>query len=110
MKLFAFAAVSAVFLSACADVSTISSRNRIVEVGNETGVTMTRFHASNTSRTKWEENIFGTDVLATGRSINIDIDDGSGACMFDLKAEFADGDIVVENDFNVCTQASWTVS
>jgi len=110
MKHFAFVAASAVFLSACADVSTTSSANRVVQIGNSTGVTMTRFYASNTNRNSWEEDIFGTDVLSSGRSINVDIDDGSGACLFDLKAEFADGDVVIENDFNVCTRTNWTVS
>ena len=110
MKHFAFVAASAVFLSACADVPTTSSANRVVQIGNSTGVTMTRFYASNTNRNSWEEDIFGADVLSSGRSINVDIDDGSGACLFDLKAEFADGDVVIENDFNVCTRGSWTVS
>ncbi|MEE9428082.1 MAG: hypothetical protein V3V25_08045 [Paracoccaceae bacterium] len=109
MKHFAFIAATAVFLGGCMDTSTGSSANRLVQIGNTTGVTMTRFYASNTSRSSWEEDILGADVLGSGRSVNVDIDDGSGACMFDFKAVFADGDVVVQNDFNVCTRSNWTV-
>ncbi len=112
MKSFVIAAASAAFLSGCMDTTTSSSSsaNRMVQIGNTTGVTMTRFFASNTSRSSWEEDILGSNVLGSGRSLNVNIDDGTGACLFDLKAVFADGDVVVENDFNVCTRSSWTVS
>ncbi|PHQ97601.1 MAG: hypothetical protein COB40_03785 [Marinosulfonomonas sp.] len=90
-------------------MATTSSANRVVQIGNTTGVTMTHFFASNTSRDSWEEDIFGSDVLPSGRSMNIDIDDGSGACMFDLKARFADGDEIIERGYNVCTRSTWTV-
>lgn len=110
MKHFAFIAATALTLSACdGGTTTTSSANRHVQIGNTTGVTMTHFYASNTSRSNWEEDILGDDVLRSGRSVNVDIDDGSGACMFDFKARFADGDTVVENDFNVCTRSTWTV-
>ncbi len=109
MKHFILVAASALFLSACEDVATTSSANRVVQIGNTTGVTMTHFFASNTSRNSWEEDIFGSDVLPSGRSLNVDIDDGSGACMYDFKARFADGDEVIERDVNVCTRSTWTV-
>ncbi len=108
MKHFALIAASALFLSACEDGGGASA-NRIVKIGNTTGVTMTHFYASNTKRDTWEEDILGSDVLASGHSVNIDIDDGTGACMFDLRADFADDDVVTEHDFNVCTRASWTI-
>ncbi|MEE9388790.1 MAG: hypothetical protein V3U96_09265 [Paracoccaceae bacterium] len=110
MKHFAFVAATAVFLGGCVETTTTaSSANRIVKIGNTTGVTMTRFFASNTSRSSWEEDILGANVLSSGRSVNVDIDDGTDSCLYDLKAVFADGDVVVQNDFNVCTQSTWTV-
>ncbi len=110
MKIFAVAAVGALFLSACTDTQTSVSANRMVTIGNTTGVTMTRFYASNITRSSWEEDIFGSDVLPSGRSINVNIDDGTGACLFDLKAVFADGDVVTQKNFNVCVESRWTVS
>ena len=35
-------------------------------------------------------------------SVNIDFDDGTGACIFDLKAEFRDGSSLVQSGVDVC--------
>ncbi|MCP5038124.1 MAG: hypothetical protein GY945_11040 [Rhodobacteraceae bacterium] len=111
MKLFTFLAASALLLlSACMEAPTSGGQNRMVTIGNYTGVTMTHFHASNTSRSDWEEDIFGNSVLRSGNTVNVNIDDGSGACMFDLRARFADGDVVIRNNFNVCRESSWVIS
>jgi hypothetical protein len=109
MKLGILTLACTVFLGACSDIPLGISRNRVVEIGNETGVAMTSFYASNTGRDTWEEDIFDGEPLRTGNSINVDIDDGSGACRFDMRAEFADGDKVVSKGFNVCTQGTWIV-
>ena len=39
------------------DTQNTESENRIVKIGNTTGVTLTQFFASNTSRNSWEEDI-----------------------------------------------------
>ncbi len=111
MKALAVIASSLVFLAGCVDTTTtyVTGANRVVTIGNATGVTMVRFYASNVNRTTWEEDILGTSVLPSGSSVDINIDDGTGACLFDFKAVFADGDEVIENNFNVCTQSYWTV-
>jgi hypothetical protein len=56
----------------------------------------------------WEEGIFGVDVLPSGERVTIDIDDGSGACRFDFRAVFADGDEAVKGNVNVCGVSSAT--
>jgi hypothetical protein len=60
------------------------------------------FYASNSGTTDWEEDILGSDVLASGSSVVINIDDGSGYCKFDFLAVFDDGDELVSADNNVC--------
>ncbi len=110
MKALSILAVAGLIpLAACMDTTTVSSANRHVIVGNFTGVTMTRFYASRTTTNSWEEDILGSSVLASGRSVDINIDDGTGACLFDLKAVFADGDVVIREDFNVCRESNWSV-
>jgi len=83
------------------------SYNRRVRVHNQTGWTMLRFYASNTSRSDWEEDILGDDVLANNASIVMKIDDGTGACMFDFKAEFTNGQELIRNNVNVCEIADY---
>ena len=77
-------------------------RDRRVNIHNETGHTIVRFYASNSGRNNWEEDILGSGVLPAGRSVRINIDDGSGACLYDFKAVFNDGDELVRYRINVC--------
>ena len=77
-------------------------QDRRVRIINDTGVTMTHFYASDSRSSDWEEDILGRDVLPSGRSVVINIDDGSGACIYDFRARFADGDVLERFQINVC--------
>lgn len=88
---------------------TAAAQDRRVRVVNGTNITVTHFYASNTSRRGWEEDILGKSVLPAGQSVMINIDDGSGACMFDFKAVLANGRRVEAYGMNVCQISSWTV-
>ena len=78
------------------------SHDRRVRIINETKHTMMRFYASNVDRTDWEEDILGESTLSSGNSVVINIDDGSGACLYDFKGVFDDGDEVIQNRIDVC--------
>jgi len=109
---FVVATVAALALSACTDTTTSSNTaiqaDRNVIINNATGQTIWRFYGSRKSTSSWEEDILGNTVLSNGRSVNIDFDDGTGACMFDMKAEFRDGSSIVQSDVNVCRVSSVT--
>ena len=81
--------------------------NRRVRVHNQTGWTMLRFYASDSHTTDWEEDILGRDTLSAGRSLMINIDDGSGACVYDFKAEFTNGQTLTRYNINVCQIADY---
>ncbi len=93
-------AVSA-FATICA-FSSVSAANREVTIINKTRVALVEFYASSVGTNDWEEDILGQDILNPGESVDIDIDDGSGACRYDFKGVFKDGDSVVKNRINVC--------
>lgn len=112
-KSFVAAGATALALSACVDTSTattVSSAalNRNVVISNATGQTIWRFYGSRVSTSSWEEDILGSRVLSNGSSININFDDGTGACNFDMKAEFRDGSSVVKPNVNVCAVSQVT--
>ena len=92
---------AAIALSSLASVPA-QAEDRRVRIINDTRHTMVRFYASNSSRTTWEEDILGQRVLPAGQSVMVNIDDGSGACLFDFKAVFDDGDVLTRNQINVC--------
>lgn len=95
------AAISAVALGTMGFQSN-DGQDRRVRIINATGVTMTHFYASNSGEGDWQEDILGQDVLASGASVRINIDDGSGACLYDFRARFADGDVLERYRINVC--------
>jgi hypothetical protein len=77
-------------------------RDRRVRITNTTGWTMLRFYASDSRVTSWEEDMLGRGTLASGRSITMNIDDGSGACLYDFRAEFTNGQVLTRFNINVC--------
>jgi hypothetical protein len=89
-------------------VNAASAANRHVDIINDTGRTMSEFYASATDADDWEEDILGQDTLADGEVFDVDIDDGSGACKFDLKAVFTDGTSHVMKAVNVCAISRFT--
>ena len=85
-----------------------NAQDRHVQVINETQGAIVQFFASNVDRPNWEEDILGEAVLPVGQSANINIDDGSGACLYDFKAVFEDGQELVRNGIDVCTTQTYT--
>ena len=110
---FQIARLAAVATAACALLtfgSANAAENRHVDVDNQTGHTITEFYASNVDENDWEEDILGRDTLAPGESVDINIDDGTGHCMYDFKAVFDDGDSLIKHNINVCTVESYVYS
>ena len=84
-----------------------SALDRRVQINNVTSYDIIEFYASNTGTSDWEEDILGRDILPAGSSIMINIDDGTGYCMYDFLAIFEDGDQVVSGNNNVCELAQF---
>ncbi|WP_428061047.1 hypothetical protein [Brevundimonas sp.] len=82
--------------------------DRHVTIKNRTGWTMLRFYASDSRTDDWEEDILGSDVLEDGQNVRINIDDGSGACVYDFKAEFTNGQELTRSRINVCEISDYT--
>ncbi|MFP9138068.1 hypothetical protein ACLI1C_12895 [Devosia sp. XGJD_8] len=76
--------------------------DRRVQINNNSSYNIMEFYASNTGSKSWEEDILGKDILPSGSSVMINIDDGSGYCKYDFLAVFEDGDEVISADNNVC--------
>src|SRR5262245_28587086 len=94
---FAFAATEAI------------AQDRRVVIINGTNAVVNSFYASNINRNSWEEDILGNSVLQPGQRVTVNIDDGSGACLFDFRAVLATGRKVELRRVNVCQVSSWTV-
>lgn len=76
--------------------------DRRVMVHNNTGVTLTHLYSTNSGQADWGGDILGAGVIGDGEAVMVDFDDGTGACLFDVRARFADGDVVEQYRINVC--------
>lgn len=97
-----FLLLTAVAVTALTSTHPALAADRKVKVINKTKTPIFAFYASRTASNDWEEDILGDDVIMPGASMVINIDDGSGACKFDFKGEFEDGDEVVKANVDVC--------
>ena len=95
----ATALVLSMTLSAPAD-----ALDRHMTVVNGTSFDIVELYGSNAGTSGPQENMLGDAVLPAGASADIDFDDGSGYCMFDLRAVFEDGDEVVSEGVNICDE------
>jgi hypothetical protein len=86
------------------------AEDRRVIIVNNTHVIMESLYASNVDRRNWEEDILGVGVLFPGKYITVNIYDGTYHCRYDLKAVFADGEVVVKNNMDVCSAEVWRIS
>lgn len=76
--------------------------NRQVNVVNATNNTMVRFFASNSGGAAAADDVLGDTILKPGQSVRIEVDDGSGACLYDFRAEFDDGSKRSRGKVDVC--------
>jgi hypothetical protein len=79
--------------------------DRRVIVTNQSDNTVVHLYGSNVNTSSWEEDILGSRILSSGESIRVNFDDGTGHCLFDIKAVFADGRSVKAEAVNVCTES-----
>jgi len=99
-------------LAGCTSVQAPSlpdGKNRVVDVVN-TSDSPLRFTAINAERRGLVRQASAEGDVAANYYLSFNFDDGSGACLFDFRAEFADGLSAEVKRFNTCTEVSWVVT
>jgi hypothetical protein len=93
-----------------AKASSNDSENRHVKVANEASSPILHLYISNVDEENWGPDQLGDyAIIGYDRYRIINMDDGTGHCLFDIKAVLSDGRYAVRRNFNVCTMNSWTV-
>jgi len=72
------------------------------ELTNNTGFTLTRIYLSLPSSNSWEEDILGDEVVESGETVVVSVDDGLEACEYDIRYDFSDGDSLIEKAVDMC--------
>lgn len=81
---------------------------RTVVIVNETDSTITYLYASNVEELYWGPDYLGYDVVKSGEQMQVDFNDGTEHCYFDLQLRFLDGTITERRSVNVCVEETIT--
>ena len=103
-------AVAILLMAGAATTAQAQQLDRRVRIINNTNYTMISFQASNVRRKSWEEDMLGRSTVRPGGNFVANINDGSGYCMFDLRAKFQGGRQAERRNVNVCKITSWTIN
>ena len=87
----------------------IAAAQHVMRIDNNASQSIWRVFASNTDDTDWGDDRLGDRVIIPGRSMTLDLDDGSGSCRADLKVVFRNGQELVQYNVNICDISSWQI-
>ncbi len=81
--------------------------DRRMDIVNDTDRVVNSFYATNSTVKNWGRDLLGQDVIASKQSYRFDFNDGTGQCIFDLRAVLDNGRFFERYRVNVCTAGSW---
>lgn len=123
IKHLVLAAAAAVLLAACgsseekaapAPAEEAAGAAGVAEVKfnleNATGYTLTHLYLSPAASDDWDNDILGEQTVPAGETAEVSIDDGVESCMYDLRADFDDGDAIDVRGVDVCKIEGTTVT
>ncbi len=88
-----------------------SRENRHVRIINRASTSIRYLYATNVDRPNWGYDLLGDfNVILPNYYEDVNIDDGTGHCLYDLRAVLYDGREAITHGVNVCTEESWTVT
>ena len=78
------------------------------QIINNSALTLMEFYTSPADTGTWNEDILGSNVLASGQSGTVNITDGSDQCVYDLRFVMEDGQELTDQ-VDICSLASYTL-
>ena len=104
------------YIAACAAALVMlagqaSAEDLVFQLKNGTNSVLNRFHTLPVGVEKWEDDVFGDQVLNPGETIEITIADGRSVCEYDMRFEFTeDSDLDTTTDTqNLCELGTYTI-
>ncbi len=69
---------------------------------NDTPYELIALFISDTGSDSWEDDILGVEVIESGDAAEVTIDDGLSDCVYDLRADFSDGESIDLRGVDLC--------
>jgi hypothetical protein len=111
MKALRYLSPLLVFL--CIGTKAIANGNKSVQITNNTSYTMTEFYASDVDNATWDttSNLLSGQTLAPGQQANVDINDGTGNCNYDLMGVlYGAAQYAYKYSIDACDSGQWTIT
>lgn len=106
----ALAVVGAALSGLAARAQSNDNENRVVKVINRASDPIYHLYISNVDENSWGPDQLGYfEWIGTNRYRNFNMDDGTGHCLYDIKAVLSDGREAIQSHFNVCSSSSFSV-
>jgi hypothetical protein len=86
-----------------------SAENLYFTLVNTTGVNAVAFHVSESGNDEWGENLMAGGYLPSGNEIEVEIADGLDVCVYDIRTDFEDGDVLDDYGVNLCDLGTYTL-
>ncbi|WP_419911744.1 hypothetical protein [Hoeflea sp.] len=74
---------------------------------NESPSAMTAFHVSSENTNAWERNLLAGGILDVDYEVDVVIADGLSTCIYDIRAEFQDGEVLEDFGLDLCDMGSY---
>ena len=68
---------------------------------------LTGLQVTDVRREDWRLATLGRDAVPTGESVMVNVDDGTGACVYLIRAEFSNGQSLERTNVNACQIADY---
>ncbi len=89
-------------LAVVAAAGTASADQRLLRVNNLADATIIRLYVSPSGAEDWGADVLASGMLEPGESMLLDYDDGSGTCVFDVKAVYTTDEESILSEVNFC--------
>lgn len=87
-----------------AHASSNDGLNRHVVLHNTTDTTIYHIYATNSGSSNWlNDTLASNEVMVSDEEMNYNMDDGTGYCLYDIKAVFRNGEVRTGYKLNMCT-------
>lgn len=81
---------------------------REMQIVNQTGFEIIEFFSAHKDEADWGEDLLQGDAIGGDDTRLMDLDDGSGYCLYGFRVIFDDGEELISEDINICDLSMFT--
>lgn len=107
---FAFGTVAALGTAVPAAAQSADGFDRRVMIENRSGQNILYVRGSPTTESSFGDDRIPDRVIGNGQRSVVNFDDGSRACMYDLRVTLMNGQNIDRMNVNVCQVSRWTIN